>query len=309
MAVSAAIQLSSLSCLACHPTANLELPPALIARTERFFGDDLPLLAEVMLLADHVGMLDDPTPEALLTRLAEPVRFTSPPALTTETPDERAAILERLSRLERDGRLRRRFVALLNDLWESFAPRWEGGARERAQAVADEWTRQRRAGVSLFALLPDLHIARREPYATMAREAERAGRLHLAPTMAGMGHILDLPSCMSISAAPAAVDPVVGRRAAAETITAPLKALAEPTRITILVQLAAQPASVGTLARTLHISQPTASVHLRRLREAGLVEAHRDGASSVYSARPQAVQELLETASKRLASAMARPAP
>ena len=61
------------------------------------------------------------------------------------------------------------------------------------------------------------------------------------------------------------------------------QALADPTRILLLYRLAESPLSVGELASTLSVSQPTVSRHLKVLRERGMVTTTRHGATIVYS--------------------------
>ena len=57
----------------------------------------------------------------------------------------------------------------------------------------------------------------------------------------------------------------------------PLRALADPTRLAIFGYLKAGPAAVSDIAEAFLLSQPTVSVHVKRLREAGLVTAERHG--------------------------------
>lgn len=57
------------------------------------------------------------------------------------------------------------------------------------------------------------------------------------------------------------------------------QALADPTRILLLYHLADGPKTVGALAESLGISQPTVSRHLKVLRERGMVIATRYGAT------------------------------
>jgi DNA-binding transcriptional ArsR family regulator len=71
------------------------------------------------------------------------------------------------------------------------------------------------------------------------------------------------------------------------------EALAEPTRRRILDQLRDRPHTVGELVATLAVSQPNVSKHLRVLRDAGLVEAHKDAQRRVYELRPEALAEVL----------------
>lgn len=59
-------------------------------------------------------------------------------------------------------------------------------------------------------------------------------------------------------------------------------ALADAKRILILYALAERSQNVTELANKIMISQPTASRHLKILRERGLVKATRDGVSMEY---------------------------
>jgi len=59
-------------------------------------------------------------------------------------------------------------------------------------------------------------------------------------------------------------------------------ALGEPTRRTIVLQLAERPQAVAELASTLPISRPAVSQHLKVLKDAGLVSEHAEGTRRIY---------------------------
>ncbi len=241
--------------------------------------------------------------EQFLDRVGAPVAFDRPLALETETADERDAINTRLRRLATDRRLRARYQALLAETWETYADIWQAEGQGRMTATAEAWTRRLVAGTNALDLLPDRHIARRDSFPQRVRTAHRDGTLWLTPTMAGYGHILALPDLLSVSTE-ARSDPAVLRREVATEIADSLRVLSDPTRLTILAQLAETPATVSEIARTLHLAQPTASVHVRQLREAGLVAGDRDGARTVYTVEPATLQALLASVSERLAETM-----
>ena len=71
-----------------------------------------------------------------------------------------------------------------------------------------------------------------------------------------------------------------------------LSVLAEPTRRRILDLLLEQPRTVNQLVGELGTSQPTASKHLRVLRDAGLVEARVDAQRRVYTLSPEPLAEM-----------------
>jgi len=77
-------------------------------------------------------------------------------------------------------------------------------------------------------------------------------------------------------------------------VEAVLRALADPSRRTMLDTLAGGPATAGELAALLPIARPGVSRHLRVLREAGLVVARQEAQRRIYSLRPQPLSELDE---------------
>jgi DNA-binding transcriptional ArsR family regulator len=68
--------------------------------------------------------------------------------------------------------------------------------------------------------------------------------------------------------------------------------IAEPNRRAILSLLVSAQQSVGEIERQLRMTQPTASKHLRVLREAGFVESTVDAQRRLYRLKPESLQEL-----------------
>ena len=69
------------------------------------------------------------------------------------------------------------------------------------------------------------------------------------------------------------------------------KALSHPARRKILVMLRAGPLSSGDIAAAFDMAWPTVTAHLAVLKEAGLVEAERAGASIRYRLVISAAEE------------------
>ena len=65
-----------------------------------------------------------------------------------------------------------------------------------------------------------------------------------------------------------------------------LKVLADETRLAVVEQLLLGPKHVGQINQTLRVEQSLLSHHLKVLREAGMVEAQRDGKSVLYRLTP-----------------------
>jgi ArsR family transcriptional regulator len=81
--------------------------------------------------------------------------------------------------------------------------------------------------------------------------------------------------------------------AAAEQLAATFKALADPTRVSIVNRLASgEECCVCDLTNAFELSQPTISHHLRILREAGLVDAEPRGTWAYYRLVPDAIERL-----------------
>jgi DNA-binding transcriptional ArsR family regulator len=70
------------------------------------------------------------------------------------------------------------------------------------------------------------------------------------------------------------------------------KALADPTRVSIVNRLAAGECCVCDLTAVFELAQPTVSHHLRILRDAGLIESERRGTSALYRLVPDAIDRL-----------------
>ena len=69
-------------------------------------------------------------------------------------------------------------------------------------------------------------------------------------------------------------------------------ALADPTRRAVYEKLAASPSSVGAIAKTLPVSRPAVSQHLKVLSDAGLVTVRAEGTRRVYSVSTDPLAEL-----------------
>ena len=88
-------------------------------------------------------------------------------------------------------------------------------------------------------------------------------------------------------------DTAVMAAGAAAELALTFKALADPTRVSIVNRLAsADECCVCDLTDAFDLSQPTVSHHLRILRDAGLVEAERRGTWAYYRLVPEAIERL-----------------
>jgi DNA-binding transcriptional ArsR family regulator len=75
-------------------------------------------------------------------------------------------------------------------------------------------------------------------------------------------------------------------------MTSTFDVLAEPMRRRILDLLRDRERPVNELVRTLELSQPGVSKHLKVLRDAGLVEVRQDAQRRLYRLRPEPLTEI-----------------
>ena len=72
------------------------------------------------------------------------------------------------------------------------------------------------------------------------------------------------------------------------------QALADPSRRAIFESLTRGEAAVKELTARFDISQPAVSQHLANLKQAGLVNARRDGRSVYYRVHPRGIAPLID---------------
>ena len=75
-------------------------------------------------------------------------------------------------------------------------------------------------------------------------------------------------------------------------LKAGLDALGDPTRMAIFQKLASGALAVNELARTLPVTRPAVSQHLRVLKDVGLVNDSKSGTRRLYSLNPEGVARL-----------------
>lgn len=71
------------------------------------------------------------------------------------------------------------------------------------------------------------------------------------------------------------------------------KALADPTRRKVLELLRRRPMTAGELADQFEVSRPTMSAHFNVLKEAGLIDARKQGTTITYRLRLSVLEEAL----------------
>jgi len=86
------------------------------------------------------------------------------------------------------------------------------------------------------------------------------------------------------------------------------KALADPTRRKVLELLRQRPMTAGELSEHFEVSKPTMSAHFSVLREADLIDAHKQGTTITYRLKLSVLEEALLGFSQAFGIGMAGPA-
>lgn len=283
---------------------ELAAAPALGARIEGFWDDGAegqPVFDELAVLAALGGFLPgaEESADEFIAALPEiAVRAPAPLSLRTEQEETRERIHRHLRALRDDARLRARYVTLIGDAAAARRPRWQAGL-PALQARAG-WLRARLAeGDDLAALLPPRHIALVPRYRGLVDEALRRETALLVPTL-GSDLVYDLPGVMLIGVRLQLEAPVEAARRRTVRVAERLRALGDPTRLAIAAYLSTNPASVSSLAKAFDLSQPTVSAHIRSLRSAGLLDAHRSRGMTEFRLVEGRLTSLFEDAQQAL---------
>jgi DNA-binding transcriptional ArsR family regulator len=269
--------------------------PGLAERVRAFWGDtdDETSLTEVQILALHAGAFDTTDPDVLWLALERAVA-TVPTDLDipSESAEDLVLFSDRLRRLKESPALLRSYLDLLaevwapvNDMWQLWLPAMEQAGRH--------FVSQYERGASLDVLITPGCDIFRERLPRIAADIEGGKPVDFVPCLFfGSSLYLDFPDVVVIGIGVGAGDGPA--RARTESVARRLKAVADPTRLAILHSLAAAPSSVGELATFFRLAQPTVSMHVKVLRESGLVHSERQGGRLRLRADPGAVEALLD---------------
>jgi DNA-binding transcriptional ArsR family regulator len=212
--------------------------------------------------------------------------------LPSESPEDQEVFHARFRRLRESPELLRSYLDLLKEVWAPVDEMWQ-----QALPIIEEAGRhvivQYERGRSLETLIPsgcDI-LAERLPEIVAGVEAGRP-LLFVPCLFFGSSMYIEVAGLVIIGTGVGQGDLVA--RAHTESVARRLKAVADPTRLAILHSLATAPSTVGELAVLFRLAQPTVSMHVKVLRENGLVRSERHDGRLRLSADAVAVDLLLD---------------
>ncbi len=275
-------------------------PAELVQRIRGFWGAEHDCFGELFVLAEGAGVLFEEDAKTALDAIERgpAVRLDLP--LRSETDHDRDGTLDRVRRLVEEPPLRSRYVELLREAWAIVAGDWEREGRSVVRAAVARLEARRDVSATAFELLNGAGAAPKDPWRSQALAAAVEGRLAISPGyLAGTFLAWDLERTYLVGCQAEPEDEAARARRDGRRLANRLKVVADPTRLAILLYLTRHSATVTDIARTFAISQPTASTHLRLLRESGLVTGPEEGRGPLAADRAVA-QELVQQAAHLL---------
>lgn len=268
--------------------------PDLAKRVRTFWDDDgdETSFTEMHILAYYSGALYATDPEVLWEALERGIP-TMPLDLdvASEAPEELVIFSGRLRRLQESPELARAYLDLLREVWAPINEMWQQ-ALPAIEEAGRHYVAQFERGATLDVLVTPGCDIFRERLPRISSDIGKGKALVFVPCLFfGSSLYLDFPDLVLIGVGVGPGD--AEARARTESVARRLKAVADPTRLAILHSLASAPSSVGELAAVFRLAQPTVSMHVKVLRQAGLVHSERAGGRLRLSADPGAVEALL----------------
>ena len=251
-----------------------EVHPELLEAARGFWADGGDCFAEMEAMACLAGALDETEPDPLFDAM-DSARSTIPSdlPLRSETPEARDLINARLDRLGSDDRRWQEYRDLFTAFYRPLGDWWRASGGPAAGRAVAATRRALARGAEWQQLVPS-------DCAEVTGHLTEIGQRHepvvLVPcALFGKGLYLDLPGCHLIGVGAGTGE--FGARTRTEDLARAIRVLADPTRLAILDHLRSGERSVGDLALDFDLAQPTISIHVKQLRQAGLVTASRRG--------------------------------
>jgi DNA-binding transcriptional ArsR family regulator len=245
-------------------------------------------------LAHHAGALEETSAPALWAAL-EGAISTVPTdlALESESPEDRLVFLGRLERLKGSPTLFRSYLDLLREVWEPIDGIWQPALamlRQAGRQVVAEMESGRTLTEVTRGESCEIFKAR---LGDITQRIDSGYPLLVVPCLFfGNSLYLEFPGLTLIGCGVTRHD--AAARARTESLARRLKTVADPTRLALLHYLSETPSTVGDLATSFGLAQPTISMHMKSLRESGLVRSERKDGRMHLRADPGAVARLVD---------------
>jgi DNA-binding transcriptional ArsR family regulator len=256
---------------------------------------------ELLVAAWRSGMVLSEDVKGFLAEL--PLRFSetfATPPLESEPAEIWNLVDGRLAYLRGHAEDRAEYCRIVTELWNAMRPEWNT-ARAAAERAARDLTIRARTESDPRALVPGNTFLHKDEFQAQIANARARGEFVIIPLgLAGAGQLFwTMPGITLIGVGLERGEREEQRRERSERAAGRFKVLSDPTRVAILFELLCQSNNASTvteLASLFRLSQPTVSVHIKLLREAGLIRAERDGNQVHYQAEDDVVRRYVDEA-------------
>jgi len=247
---------------------------------------------EMQVLAHHAGALDETSPAALWKALEDAIATVPTDiGLESESPEDRVIFLQRLERLKASPALFRSYMDLLREVWEPVDEVWQASLPLLKEA-GWQLVAEIEGGRTLSDLMGESCEIFNAMLSDISQRIDSGYPLLVVPCLFfGKSLYLEFPGLTVVGSGFQRND--AAARARTESLARRLKTVADPTRLALLHYLAGTPSTVGDLAISFGLAQPTVSMHMKTLRESGLVRSERRDGRMRLSADPDAVETML----------------
>lgn len=204
---------------------------------------------------------------------------------------ERAAILKQPD-------TRKRYLNLLKQLWKVLEPIWKEEGYAESKRASEAFLNKYRETGNVLDAIPAHHFTQFEASQKHIQTSLEKGKLLVVPLFfaAGGGFSFDFADSHYIGYGIQSEHLFAKLLTRVEDVAPKMKALSDPTRLMMLTLIARYEnfvLTVGDLATQLGVTQPTASGHLKLLKEAGLVALEKHGNKSFYHVNSEAIQQTI----------------
>jgi diguanylate cyclase (GGDEF)-like protein/PAS domain S-box-containing protein len=237
---------------------------------------------ELFVLAQWGGVLFETDPAIVFRRIPDILKTAALQdlALSSERPDERAAIERRLRRLATDTRLLAHYLDMLDKTWRIVEAEWRGAGQALVEKACRVWRARLDEGVALTAMLPPDHAIHQIGLLPLLEAGMAKHEVTITPVYFCLrGHLTDLPGVLSVGVA--AVPPSVSNEytSRGRAVATFAHVLANRRRAAILALLLDTPSSITEITKVTDVAESTIRYHIGVLRTTGIIE--------VAAGRPQ----------------------
>lgn len=193
---------------------------------------------------------------------------------------------------------RKRFLGLLKGLWKALEPLWNEEGQAESRRASELFLSKYQESGSVLEAIPPHHFTQFEASQKSIQASLEKGKLLIVPLFfaSGGGFSFDFSDAHYIGYGIQSERLFEKLYARVKEVAPRIKALSDPTRLMMLVLITRYEnfaPTVGDLAAQLGVTQPTASGHLKLLKEEGLLTLEKHGNKSYHYVNAEAIQQTL----------------